>query len=108
MKFYKIYGVIWVSFMTSFFNTVNASFGEAARPEVRGWGRQERLAAPGQMGLGLGFGGWGSGRGGTWPLSAKKAFFPMKHVFFKNREKNQNKTPRYFCPLRSQPDHCQF
>ena len=73
-NFYKIYGVIWVSFMTSFFNTVNRPLSEAALPEV-GLGRQERLAAPGHLGLGLGPGGWGSGRGGDWPLSAKKAFF---------------------------------
>lgn len=46
----------------------------------------------------------------TWRYVAslrQKSIFSMKHVF-KNREKNQNKTPRYFCPLRSQPDHCQF
>lgn len=33
-NFYKIYGVIWVSFMTSFFNTVNRPLSEAALPEV--------------------------------------------------------------------------
>ena len=51
-------------------------------------------------------GGWGSGCGGAWPLSATNAFFSLKHVF-KNREKS-NKTPRYVCPPQKQPCDCRF
>ena len=105
-NFYKIYGVIWVSFMTSFFNTVNRPLSEAALPEVGAGaaGAPGSTRAPGA--------GPRPRRLGkqTWRCLAslhQKSIFSMKHVF-KNREKKSNKTPRYFCPLQSQPADCQF
>lgn len=93
-NFYKIYGVIWVSFMTSFFNTVNRPLSEAALPEVRGWGGRSAWQHPGTWG-------WASAPEAgeadveVTGLSPPKSIFSMKHVF-KNREENQTKPQGIF------------
>lgn len=103
-KFLQNYDVIWVSFMTSFFNTVNQPLNEATQAKVPGLGWCRVCGSIGTPGLGLGPGGWGTLTLRCLASLCQKTFFHL-NVFL--RTGKSNKTPRYFLPPQSQPYACQ-